>query len=234
MVNNGSVVYEQGMSSMNGPQKRNVLNVLSVLNVLTSKNLSPEVLQRLNNRALASLALTSQRHRDAVRAHRPVPGGGILNPEASNGRTTRLPTASEVTKYGVDPAQRVLDRTPGVLKPYHRQPFMDFSAPREQWVRVLMACMRRVHTTHHDSSSIARIAVNLREMYWGLKVRDQGAVADQVKIFVDEYSRPRQRPNLARLRDHIPAMSKVAIFLTCSQFLRNIRGLVYVGPARGG
>ena len=94
-----------------------------------------------------------------------------------------------------------------------------------------MACMRRVSTMHRDSSSLAQIAANLREMYWGLKVRDQEAVADQVKIFVDEYSR-RQRPNLARLWGHIPTMSKVAVFLTCSQFLRNIRGLVYVGPPR--
>jgi hypothetical protein len=199
-------------------------------NLLTNRNLSPEVLRRLNNRALASLALASQRHRGAVRAYRPLPGGGILNPVANNGRTTRLPTAEEVTKYGVNPTQRVLDRTPGALKPYHSQPPVDFSAPRMQWVRLLGACMRRVSSVTLDKA----IAVNLREMYWGLRVRDQAAVAGQVKIFVDEYSQPRRRPNKARLREHVPFMSKIAIFLTCSQFLRNIGGLTYVSAPRQG
>lgn len=212
------------------------MNQADNTNVLINRNLSSAVFARLNSRALASFASASRRHRAAVLAYRPLPGGGILNPAANNSRRTRFPTAQEVTEYGVDPAQLVLDRTPGVLKPYGSQPRIDYTAPREQWVRVLTACMRRVDSMPRDRSLALgnAIAVNLRELYWGLKVRKQAAAANHVKMFADEYSHPRRRPDVTRLRQHVPAMSKIAVFLTCSQFVRNLGGLTYVAPPRTG
>lgn len=215
---------------MSKAHKRRMSDPQQLSALLFNRNVGQNVLDRLNNQALGHLARASRRHRNLVRAIRPLPGGGILNPSVNSHRTTRLPTARDVATHGVDPTQQVLNRTPGVLKPYRTQPPIDFSVPRQEWAHLLKRCLRR----QNSPTTTARIARGLREMYWGLRVRGQAAAAREVKPFVDEYSRQRRQPNLTRLRAHVPEMSKIAIFLTLSQFLPNIGGMAYVGQPIAG